>query len=118
MEVGKDSVVMGNVDPKTKVGDGSVVMGATDARGNAIYNTPMAVGHGAKAGPNSIAVGANASAGVTESPPPKKIKEQEKPEPAPDHWYKKPIPVIGITVVGGLVLACALYLMRIHWGFP
>jgi hypothetical protein len=74
--VGKDSVVMGNIPPNTRVGDGSVVIGPTDNRGNTIINTPMAVGHGAKAGPGSIAIGANAGAGLkqgapTETKPPK-----------------------------------------------
>lgn len=63
MKVGKDSVVIGNVPPNIQVGDGSVIIGATDARGNTIINTPMAVGRGAHAGPGSIAIGAGANAG-------------------------------------------------------
>ena len=61
LNVGVDSVVIGNVSGS--VGDGSVVITATDARGNVILNQPMAVGRNAYAGPNSIAIGANASAG-------------------------------------------------------
>jgi len=61
LNVGKDSVVIGNV--VGNVGDGSVVIGATDSRGNVILNQPMAVGRNAHAGPGSIAIGANASAG-------------------------------------------------------
>jgi hypothetical protein len=62
-KVGKDSVVIGNVSPNADIGDGSVVIGATDANGNTIINTPMAVGRGAFAGPGSIAIGAGAGAG-------------------------------------------------------
>lgn len=61
--IGKDSVVYGNVGDDINVGDGSVVIGATDAYGNTIINQPMAVGRGAKAGPGSIAIGAGAGAG-------------------------------------------------------
>lgn len=62
VKVGKDSVVIGDV--KGEIGDGSVVIGATDDRGNTIINQPMAVGRGAKAGPGSIAIGAGAAAGT------------------------------------------------------
>ncbi len=61
IRTGKDTVVIGNVSGD--VGDGSVVIGATDERGNTIINQPMAVGRGASAGPGSIAIGAGASAG-------------------------------------------------------
>ncbi len=61
IKTGKDSVVIGNVSGE--VGEGSVVIGATDERGNTIINQPMAVGRGASAGPDSIAIGAGASAG-------------------------------------------------------
>jgi len=64
MKVGKDSVVMGNVPANLEVGDGSVVVGATDANGNTILNQPMAVGRNARSGPGSIAIGANAGAGL------------------------------------------------------
>jgi hypothetical protein len=72
LEVGEDSVVMGNVPPNTKVGNGSVIIGPTDNRGNTIINTPMAVGRGAKAGPGSIAIGANAGAGLNQDLPAQK----------------------------------------------
>jgi len=61
IKTGKDSVVIGNVSGE--IGEGSVVIGATDERGNTIINQPMAVGRGASAGPGSIAIGAGASAG-------------------------------------------------------
>jgi hypothetical protein len=61
LTVGVDSVVIGRVSGN--VGDGSVVIGATDDRGNVILNQPMAVGRNAHAGPGSIAIGVNASAG-------------------------------------------------------
>ena len=64
MKIGKDSVVIGNVPSNIQVGDGSVVIGATDSRGNTIINQPMAVGRGAQAGPGSIAIGAFADAGI------------------------------------------------------
>ena len=61
LSVGKNSVVIGNVSGN--VGDGSVVVGPTDDRGNVILNQSMAVGRNAHAGPGSIAIGANAGAG-------------------------------------------------------
>ena len=61
--VGSDSVVMGQISPNARIGDRSVVIGATDSRGNTILNAPMAVGNGACAGPGSIAIGTNAGAG-------------------------------------------------------
>jgi hypothetical protein len=62
VEVGDDSVVMGRHNAK-RVGDRSVVVGPTDDKGNVILNQPMAIGHNAQAGPGSIAIGSNASAG-------------------------------------------------------
>jgi hypothetical protein len=62
MKVGKDAVVMGNVPGHAQIGDGSVVVGATDSNGNTILNQPMAVGRGAYAGPGGIAIGAFAGA--------------------------------------------------------
>lgn len=62
LNVGKDSVVIGNVSGN--VGDGSVIIGATDANGNTIINNDtLAIGRGAFAGPGSIAIGAGANAG-------------------------------------------------------
>ena len=56
------AVVIGDVSGE--VGNGSVVIGATDDRGNTILNQPMAVGRDAKAGRGSIAIGAGASAAL------------------------------------------------------
>ena len=61
IKTGKDSVVIGDVSGE--VGDGSVVIGATDSNGNVILNQSMAVGRNAKAGPGWIAIGAGAGAG-------------------------------------------------------
>ena len=61
LNVGKDSVVIGNVEGN--VGDGSVVIYPTDERGNVILNKSMAIGRNAHAGPDSIAIGAGAGAG-------------------------------------------------------
>jgi hypothetical protein len=66
MKIGKDAVVMGNISPDTEVGDGSVVIGSTDAQGNTIINQPMAVGRNAQAGPQSIAIGAGAGFNTSE----------------------------------------------------
>ena len=63
MKIGNDSVVMGNVPQNLEVGEGSVVIGPTDANGNTILNRPMAIGRNAQAGPTSIAIGAGANAG-------------------------------------------------------
>ena len=63
MRLGKDNVIIGNVPSDLEAGDGNVIIGATDAHGNTIINTPMAVGRDAKAGPGSIAIGAGAGAG-------------------------------------------------------
>ena len=76
MKTGKHSVVIGNVPTNSNIGEGSVVVGATDARGNTILNQPMAVGFGAKAGPNSIAIGAFASAGIPNLPFPDVLKNE------------------------------------------
>jgi len=62
VDVGKDSVAIGRVSGS--VGDRSVVIGATDSNGNTIITQPMAVGYNAQAGPGSIAIGANARAGL------------------------------------------------------
>jgi hypothetical protein len=61
LRVGKDAVVIGDISGD--VGDGSVVIGATDSRGNVILNQTMAVGRDAHAGSGSIAIGAGAGAG-------------------------------------------------------
>jgi hypothetical protein len=64
MKIGKNSVVMGLVSPDLEVGEGCVIIGPTDERGNTIIDKSMAVGHGAQAGPDSIAIGAFSGAGI------------------------------------------------------
>ncbi|MFH1545901.1 MAG: hypothetical protein ABIE14_00805 [Patescibacteria group bacterium] len=63
LNVGDESVVIGDV--KGNVGNRSVAIGAMDANGNVNLNQAQstAVGYGAKAGPNSISIGAYAGAG-------------------------------------------------------
>ena len=61
LNVGDDSVVMGNVSGN--VGNRSVVVGPTDNKGNTILNQPGAFGYNAHAGPDSIAIGAHAGGG-------------------------------------------------------
>lgn len=56
LNVGDESVVLGNVSGN--IGDKSVVVGATDENGNVNLNYPMAVGYGATAGKDSVAIGA------------------------------------------------------------
>ena len=63
MKTRKDSVVMGNVSSNLEVGEGCVIIGATDECGNTIINRPMAAGRNAQAGPNLIAIGSGANAG-------------------------------------------------------
>lgn len=53
-------------------GFGNTYMGATDARGNAIYNMPMSVGYMAGYAPGSIIVGAFAGMNMG--------KRSDKPE--------------------------------------
>lgn len=57
---------MGNVHHD--VGDDSVVLGATDAHGNANYTMEGAFGAHANAGPGSLAIGYGASAGASFPP--------------------------------------------------
>lgn len=61
LNVGKDSVVIGNI--AGDIGEGCVIIGATDERGNVILNNTMAIGRGAFASEGSIAIGAFAGAG-------------------------------------------------------
>lgn len=61
LQVGKDSVVIGNINGN--IGDGSVVIGATDSKGNVILKQSMAIGKNAYASEGSIAIGANAGSG-------------------------------------------------------
>ena len=62
MKIGKDSVVMGQMPADAEIGEGCTIIGATDANGNTILNTTMAVGKGAFAGPGGIAIGTGAGA--------------------------------------------------------
>jgi hypothetical protein len=65
-KVGNDSVVYGNVQHRN-VGDRSVVVGPTDAKGDTILRPGpggIAIGAGAKAGPYSLSIGAGAGAGA------------------------------------------------------
>ncbi len=78
MEAGKFNTIIGNLPPGSKIGDGNTIVNAADANGNIFYNTPMAVGYGAKAGPGSIAIGAFAGAGLPDlSFPPELQSEME-----------------------------------------
>lgn len=64
-KVGSRSVVYGQVHPDIQVGDNSVVIGATDDRGNTIIRGApggLAIGAGANAGPASISIGYMAGA--------------------------------------------------------
>jgi hypothetical protein len=61
--VGTDSVGMGLIPPGTKIGDRSVLVGATDSNGNTIIPGGTAVGYGAHADPTSVAIGSNAGGG-------------------------------------------------------
>jgi hypothetical protein len=63
MEIGDENVIIG-APYITKAGNRNVVLGATDLFGNCKYTQPMAIGYGAKAGPGSIVIGANAGAGI------------------------------------------------------
>jgi hypothetical protein len=61
---GKDSTVVGQIPPGSRVGDRSTVVGATDSNGNTILNRGgLAIGNGAKADSTSVAIGAHANAG-------------------------------------------------------
>ena len=77
--VGNDSVVMGQVSPNARVGDRSVVIGATDTHGNTILTQPMVVGHNAHGGPNSIVIGADAWGGRTPQPLPTPQGDNQQP---------------------------------------
>ena len=56
--VGDNSVVMGRDPPSATVGNRSVVIGPTDAKGNTVIG-PMIVGHGACGSAGDTAIGAN-----------------------------------------------------------
>jgi hypothetical protein len=68
LSLGKDAVVVGRIPPNSRIGDGSVVIGPTDANGNVILNGTMAAGRCAYAGPGSISIGAYAGSGSSPNP--------------------------------------------------
>lgn len=68
--VGADSVGMGLIPPGTKIGDRSVLVGATDSNGNTVIPGGTAVGYGAHADPTSVAIGAGAGGGQQLNPAP------------------------------------------------
>ena len=39
-------------------------------------------------------------------------------KPSPDHWYKKPLPAIFLTVVAGSILLGIRYALIHHFGVP
>jgi hypothetical protein len=61
--VGNYNTVIGNM-PARNMGDGNVFIGPTDDHGNIMLTQSMAIGYSAHAGPNSIAIGAFAGAGM------------------------------------------------------
>jgi hypothetical protein len=61
--VGSESVVIGRGVP-SRVGDRSVVIGATDDRGNTRIGGGTAIGYGSRADQSSVAIGAYACAGT------------------------------------------------------
>jgi hypothetical protein len=74
--LGKDSTVIGQLPIGSQIGDGSTYVGATDDERNTILNRGgTAIGHGAKADPTSIAIGAGASAGTTTTSSPRILQQ-------------------------------------------
>ncbi|HEX4504502.1 MAG TPA: hypothetical protein VH722_02135, partial [Alphaproteobacteria bacterium] len=65
--IGNDNTLVGRVDPMRSMGSGNTIVGATDANGNVMLNTPMAIGRDAHAGPGSVAIGAGANAGGSDN---------------------------------------------------
>ncbi len=100
MKTGKDSVVIGNVDGASDIGERSVVIGATDSHGNTILTTPMAVGYAAKAGPRSIAIGAFAGAGLPNLSFPQQLQSEMEG-------------IINLAVREGIQLPCLLTLPKV-----
>lgn len=56
---GSRNTIVGNVG-HTFEGDDNTIIGATDANGNVILNSPMSLGSGANGGQHGIAIGYNA----------------------------------------------------------
>ena len=42
--------------------------------------------------------------------------KQERKDPTPDHWYKKPIPVIALSVTAGLLILGIKYILKHKYG--
>ena len=63
---GKNTTIYGNFSNRPEnFGDNCVIVNPTDANGNTIlHHSSIAIGYGAKAGNGSIAIGANAVAGM------------------------------------------------------
>src|SRR5277367_4398237 len=65
-----DNNTLVRVEPCANMGSGNTIIGATDARGNTIFNRGgTAIGAGAETSPTGIAIGANAKAGRSSSRP-------------------------------------------------
>lgn len=66
---GTNNTLVGSVSNGPIIGDGNTIVGATDANGNTVLNHGgTAIGRGATADSTSIAIGANARAGILASP--------------------------------------------------
>ena len=50
-----------------------------------------------------------------DSVPTKEASTKPANRPGPDHWYKKPIPVIVIAVIGGCFVLGIRYVLRKHF---
>lgn len=120
MDTGKDSVVIGNISPESKVGEGGVVIGPTHPNGSINISGSFAAGRGAQASDGSIAIGANAKAGIPQNPaqsarteepstnppskkPPEAVKNSNKPHSS--------FALVAIATVSGvLVLLCGYFI--------
>jgi len=115
MEAGKFNTVIGTLPPNSKLGDGNTIVNAADANGNVIINTPMAVGYGAKAGKDSISIGAFSGGGIDSS-----AEIVSVPDTTPKPSSGKPNHIIGIGVGVAIVVlgAIAIYIIKTHVGIP
>ena len=46
----------------------------------------------------------------------KNVAEQVRKEPAPDHWYKKPVPVIALAVTAAIIVLGLRYMLKHKFG--
>lgn len=76
MEAGKFNTIIGKLPLGSKIGDGNTIVNAGDANGNVVFDTPMAVGYGAKGGPGTIVIGAFANAGLPDLSFPPEIQSE------------------------------------------